>query len=45
MPRRYNHDIKDEANTVKASASNAKASYKAARETCFVLRKQTLNRE
>lgn len=37
MPKRYNYDIIDPANTVKASLQNAKVSFKNTRETCSTL--------
>ncbi|KAM0680160.1 60S ribosomal protein L17 [Glugoides intestinalis] len=42
MPKRYNYDIIDPANTVKAAMQNAKVSFKKTRETCSTLRGRTV---
>lgn len=42
MPKRYNCDILDPANTIKASLHNAKVSFKNTRETCSTLRGRTV---
>lgn len=43
MPKRYNTEILDEANCVKACVSNAKVGFKRTRETCSTLRGRTVN--
>lgn len=43
MPARYNCDIIDPANTVKASIQNARVSFKKTRETCSTLRGKTVD--
>lgn len=40
---RYNTDIQDEANCVKACISNAKVGFKRTRETCSTLRGRSVN--
>lgn len=43
MPQRYNCDIIDPANSVKAALHNAKVSFKKTRETCSTLRGRTVD--
>lgn len=43
MPQRYNYDIIDPANSVKAALHNAKVSFKKTRETCSTLRGRTVD--
>lgn len=42
MPKRYNCDIIDPANTVKSCLHNVKVSFKKTRETCSTLRGRTV---
>lgn len=42
MPKRYNCDILDPANTVKAASHNTRVSFKKTRETCSTLRGRTV---